>query len=79
MLMVPELGVEAATELALAGEMPAVELGMGGKMLSMLSHYKSSTMYRYVPSVSSHTLINLWRLDKPDIAKIIQYYSVPLS
>ena len=31
MLMAPELDVEAATELALAGEMPDVELGMGRK------------------------------------------------
>lgn len=31
MLMVPELDVEAATELAPAGEMPDVELGMGRK------------------------------------------------
>jgi hypothetical protein len=30
-LMVPELDVEAATELAPAGEMPDVELGMGRK------------------------------------------------
>jgi hypothetical protein len=31
MLMVSELDVEAATELAPAGEMPDVELGMGRK------------------------------------------------
>jgi hypothetical protein len=31
MLMAPELDVEAATELAPAGEMPDVELGMGRK------------------------------------------------
>jgi hypothetical protein len=30
-LVVPELDVEAATELAPAGEMPDVELGMGRK------------------------------------------------
>jgi hypothetical protein len=31
MLMAPELDVETATELARAGEMPDVELGMGRK------------------------------------------------
>jgi hypothetical protein len=48
-------------------------------MLGMLSHYRSSTMHRHLPSVSCHTLVNLWRPDKPDTAEKVQYYSAPPS